>query len=190
MANSRSARKRIRANERKHLRNRAVRSAVRTSITKARRSLVATEPAEETADNVLRAVKALDRAAEKGILHRKNADRRKSRLMTLAHKLTAAGEGDTAAQRAAAVGGVKGRGKTTRARSAAAKPASKTAAARPAARGAAARGAAGRATAAARAAAAGTAGAASTRSTASAPATTTKTTTKTTKTRTSRAKKS
>ena len=117
MANSRSARKRIRANERKHIRNRTVRSAVRTRITKARRALLGTE-AGNTPELVLAAVRELDRAAEKGILHRNNADRRKSRLMSMAHRLLAAAEGtageDQAAVRAAAAGGEKGR--TSRAR--------------------------------------------------------------------------
>jgi small subunit ribosomal protein S20 len=110
VANSRSARKRIRSNERKHIRNRAVRSAVRTSITKARRALLGTLPVADTEEQVLAAVRALDRAAEKGILHRNNAARRKSRLMSMAHKLVAAtAAGEHAAARAAAVGGEKGR---------------------------------------------------------------------------------
>jgi len=40
MANSRSARKRIRSSERKHERNRAVKSAVRTKVIKARHALL------------------------------------------------------------------------------------------------------------------------------------------------------
>jgi small subunit ribosomal protein S20 len=114
VANSRSARKRIRANERKHVRNRTVRSAVRTRITKARRALLGTEVGN-TPELVLAAVRELDRAAEKGILHRNNANRRKSRLMSMAHRLIAAAEGaageDQAAVRAAAAGGEKGRGR-------------------------------------------------------------------------------
>jgi small subunit ribosomal protein S20 len=123
VANSRSARKRIRANERKHVRNRTVRSAVRTRITKARRALLGTEvQVQETPELVLAAVRELDRAAEKGILHRNNANRRKSRLMAMAHRLLAAAEGaageDQAAVRAAAAGGVKGRGRAATAKSA------------------------------------------------------------------------
>jgi small subunit ribosomal protein S20 len=129
VANSRSARKRIRSNERKHIRNRAVRSAVRTSITKARRALLGTQPALESQEQVLAAVRALDRAAEKGILHRNNAARRKSRLMAMAHKLvTAATSGDEAAARAAAVGGEKGRARGTKGKAAAKPSASKAAA--------------------------------------------------------------
>jgi small subunit ribosomal protein S20 len=124
VANSRSARKRIRANERKHVRNRTVRSAVRTRITKARRALLGTEvQVQETPELVLAAVRELDRAAEKGILHRNNANRRKSRLMAMAHRLLTAAEGaageDQAAVRAAAAGGVKGRGRAGTTKSAA-----------------------------------------------------------------------
>jgi len=110
VANSRSARKRIRANEGKHLRNRAVRSAVRTKITKARRALLGIEAAAAE-QHVAAAIRELDRAAEKGILHRNNAGRRKSRLMAMANKLAQAATAgaDQAAARAAAAGGEKGR---------------------------------------------------------------------------------
>lgn len=130
MANSRSARKRIRSNERKHIRNKAVRSAVRTSIGKARRALLGNLPAVDTEEQVLAAVRALDRAAEKGILHRNNAIRRKSRLMSMAHKLaTAAATGEEAAARAVAVGGEKGRSRA-RGKTAAKPAATRTAAAK------------------------------------------------------------
>jgi small subunit ribosomal protein S20 len=112
VANSRSARKRIRANERKHVRNRAVRSAVRTKITKARRALVGIDDAGDGQEQLVLAVSALDKAAEKGILHRRNAARRKSRLMAMAHRLaiaTEAGEDALAAARVKALGGEKGR---------------------------------------------------------------------------------
>ena len=110
MANTRSARKRIRANEAKHVRNRAVRSAVRTKVTKARHALL--NPAEQidTSEALRAAVSALDRAAEKGILHANNARRRKSRLATMAASLQRAeGAGEGAAARSSAAGGAKGR---------------------------------------------------------------------------------
>ncbi|HUY96872.1 MAG TPA: 30S ribosomal protein S20 [Verrucomicrobiae bacterium] len=88
MANSRSARKRIRAAERRHLRNRAVRSAVRTAVARARRDLVAQE-LEPAAVLVSAAVSALDKAAGHGVLHRRNAARRKSRLMRMAARAAA-----------------------------------------------------------------------------------------------------
>jgi small subunit ribosomal protein S20 len=130
VANSRSARKRIRANERKHVRNRAVRSTVRTKVAKARRELLSAD-ATAGPEELRLAISALDRAAEKGILHRKNASRRKSRLMSLAAKLASAGgaAGEQAAARAQAVGGEKGR--STRGKGAAAKTPAKAAAKKP-----------------------------------------------------------
>jgi small subunit ribosomal protein S20 len=60
-------------------RNRSVRSAVKTKITKFRRG--AAEGTESAAELVTVAVAALDRAVAKGVLHRNNAARRKSRLV-------------------------------------------------------------------------------------------------------------
>ncbi|PZR83733.1 MAG: 30S ribosomal protein S20 [Candidatus Aeolococcus gillhamiae] len=127
MANSRSARKRIRANERKHVRNRGVRSSVRTYVGKARQSLLSLEPGNtvDVEEQLKAAVRALDRAAEKGILHRNNVNRRKSRLTAMAARLIrAASEGGEHATelRAAAAGGAKGRGRAT---TAAKRPAAK-----------------------------------------------------------------
>ena len=138
MANSRSARKRIRANERKHIRNRGVRSSVRTYVGKARHALLTLEPGQtvDVEAQLKAAVRALDRAGEKGILHRNNVNRRKSRLTAMAARLIkAAGEGGEHATeaRAAAAGGAKGRGRqAASAKRAAAKPAK--AAAKPAAK--------------------------------------------------------
>ncbi len=116
MANSRSARKRIRANERKHIRNRGVRSSVRTYVGKARQSLLTLEPGHtgDVEAQLRAAVRALDRAREKGILHRNNVNRRKSRLTAMAARLIrAAAEGGEHATelRATAAGGSKGRGR-------------------------------------------------------------------------------
>jgi len=114
VANSRSARKRIRASERKRIRNRTVRSAVRTKIGRVRHALISGQT--EGIDEELRgAIKSLDKAAEKGIIHRNNAARRKSRIMAMAARLTALSGSleEQAATRAAATGGAKG--KTTRA---------------------------------------------------------------------------
>jgi small subunit ribosomal protein S20 len=125
MANSRSARKRIRSSERKHVRNRAVKSAVRTKVIKARHALL--EEGAATGEAELHAaIKALDRAAEKGILHRNNVRRRKSRLASMAARLATAAEGtEGAAARSAAAGGAKGRSAKQPARAAAAKTAVK-----------------------------------------------------------------
>ena len=84
MANTRSARKRIKQNEKRRLRNRAVRSAVRSSVKGAREAL--TGNSAESATAVHDAIRAIDRAVTQGIIHRNTAARRKS---ALARKLNA-----------------------------------------------------------------------------------------------------
>jgi len=80
LANIKSQIKRNRQNEKHRLRNRVFRGAARKAVLKARVAIQAGEPAESR-EAVLTAVKALDKAAEKGIIHKNNAARRKSRLM-------------------------------------------------------------------------------------------------------------
>jgi small subunit ribosomal protein S20 len=75
--------KRIRQNEKRRLRNRAVRSKVRTALKSAR-----TAPAETQPAAVLEAIRTLDKAVSKGVLHRNTAARKKS---ALARRLAAAG---------------------------------------------------------------------------------------------------
>src|SRR3989442_1338657 len=76
-----SAKKQARASVRRTMRNRAVRSEVKTKIVKARRTLTEAPVAESERYAVaLDAIRALDRAAAKGILHANNAARRKARL--------------------------------------------------------------------------------------------------------------
>ena len=97
-----SAKKQARASVRRTLRNRAVRSEVKTKIVKARRSLTGGPVAESDRYAIaLEAIRALDRAASKGILHRNNAARRKARLTRQLVKLG----GVPAAGAAAAKGG-------------------------------------------------------------------------------------
>jgi small subunit ribosomal protein S20 len=79
VANTRSAEKMIRAAERRRVRNRSIKSAVKTYVRKAERGI--TTAAEDTNALVVQAISKLDKAASKGILHRRNAARRKSRLM-------------------------------------------------------------------------------------------------------------
>jgi small subunit ribosomal protein S20 len=59
-------------------RNRSIKSAVKTKVTKFRRAIV--EHDERAEELALVAVSALDRAAAKGVLHRNNAARRKARV--------------------------------------------------------------------------------------------------------------
>jgi small subunit ribosomal protein S20 len=89
MPNLRSAKKRMRIEEKRRARNRAVKSAVRTQITKARAAIDTAAAQPETADAIREAIRALDKAVTKGVLHRNNAARRKSRLMARLHKAEA-----------------------------------------------------------------------------------------------------
>jgi small subunit ribosomal protein S20 len=84
--------KRFQKQEKRRLRNRSVRSAVKTYVGKARQSIVGASSREEDGlqTNLLRAVSELDRAARKGIIHPNNAARRKSRLMKRFNALAAA----------------------------------------------------------------------------------------------------
>jgi small subunit ribosomal protein S20 len=84
LANTRSARKRIKQNDKRRMRNRAVRSALRGNVKSAREAL-GTKGAE-SATAVRDAIRALDRAVTQGVIHRNTAARRKS---ALARKLNA-----------------------------------------------------------------------------------------------------
>ena len=75
MANTKSAIKRIRQNERRRLRNRAVRSKVRTALKVAR----AVEGTEKRS-TIEEAIRFLDKAVTKGVIHRNTAARKKSKL--------------------------------------------------------------------------------------------------------------
>ena len=79
MANIKSQIKRNRQNEKRRLNNRNVRGSARTAVNQARIALTAGDP--ETKEAVLKAISVLDKAAEKGVIHKNNAARRKSRLM-------------------------------------------------------------------------------------------------------------
>lgn len=80
MANHKSAIKRIRVAERRRQRNRPVISRARTDVRTAKQLIQAGNLAEAR-EAVRTAIRTLDKAAEKGILHKNNAARRKSRLM-------------------------------------------------------------------------------------------------------------
>lgn len=86
MANIRSQIKRNRQNEKRRLRNKAVRSEMRTR-TKSAVSAVESG-ADDRDEQVRQAMKEIDVAARKGVIHKNEAARRKSRL---AKKVAAAG---------------------------------------------------------------------------------------------------
>ncbi len=72
----------MRQEQKRRAHNRSVKSLVRTQVTKARQAITSTAvSAEEAEASVRAAVSELDRAAKKGVLHKNNAARRKSRLM-------------------------------------------------------------------------------------------------------------
>jgi small subunit ribosomal protein S20 len=80
LANIKSQIKRNKQNEKRRLRNRVYRGSARIAVRDARVAL-ASENVEESRVAVLGAISALDKAAEKGVIHRDNAARRKGRLM-------------------------------------------------------------------------------------------------------------
>jgi small subunit ribosomal protein S20 len=79
VANIKSQIKRNRQNEKRRLRNKAVRSEMKT------RTKAATAAAEAGADDAAEltreAIQRIDKAAQKGVIHKNQAARRKSRLM-------------------------------------------------------------------------------------------------------------
>jgi len=80
LANIKSAIKRNRQNEKRRLHNRVYRGNTRTQIKKARLA-IASGDREKAQSEVNEAIRKLDRAASKGVIHKNNAARRKSRLL-------------------------------------------------------------------------------------------------------------
>lgn len=81
MPNNAAAQKRMRQEQKRRLHNRSVKSIVKTQVTKARQAITTDVDASIAEEAVRAAVSELDRAAKKGVIHRNNAARRKSRLM-------------------------------------------------------------------------------------------------------------
>lgn len=80
MANIKSQIKRNKQNEKRRLRNRVYVGRARTYVKKARLA-IAEGTQEDAVLATKQAISALDKAAEKGMIHKNNAARRKSRLM-------------------------------------------------------------------------------------------------------------
>lgn len=78
MPNIKSAKKRVLVNETKAMHNKAVKSNLKTVLKKADAAIVANS--ENKAEAVKLAIKKLDQAAAKGILHKNTAARKKSQL--------------------------------------------------------------------------------------------------------------
>lgn len=96
MPNTKSAMKRMRQAEKRRLRNRFYRSTARTYVKRARAAIAAGD-LEAAQEAIKQAVSALDRAAEKGVIHKNNASRRKSRLMKVLNEALRAAGGASSA---------------------------------------------------------------------------------------------
>ena len=90
MANSKSAKKRIRVAERRRERNKPHRTRARTFVKKAEVAIAGGDAATST-EAVRAAISTLDSVASKGVIHKNNAARRKSRLMKKYNTLLAQG---------------------------------------------------------------------------------------------------
>jgi small subunit ribosomal protein S20 len=87
MANIKSQKKRNRQNERRHERNKAVRTELKTRVKVAGTAI---ETNADDADALVQAAqKRLGKAASSGVIHKKAAARRTSRLMKRAHSSSA-----------------------------------------------------------------------------------------------------
>ncbi|MEG0322436.1 MAG: 30S ribosomal protein S20 [Raoultibacter sp.] len=89
MANIKSQKKRIKTNEKARLRNRAVRSELKTA-TRAVRDAVEANNGTEAYAAALAACRLLDKAASKGVIHKRQASNRKSGIMLLVNPVVTA----------------------------------------------------------------------------------------------------
>lgn len=80
MANIKSQIKRNKQNQKRRMRNRVYRGTARTYVRKAEAAIKVGD-AQTSQEETLKAIKALDKAASKGVIHKNNAARRKSRLV-------------------------------------------------------------------------------------------------------------
>jgi small subunit ribosomal protein S20 len=92
LTGKKSAQKSAKVAEKNAQRNKPVRSSVKTAVTKARK-LILQNDLDAAQVAVKDAAQALDKAAQKGVLHPNNAARRKSRLMKRLNQALAASTG-------------------------------------------------------------------------------------------------
>jgi small subunit ribosomal protein S20 len=85
MPHLKSAKKRLRQNEKRRLRNRAIKSAIKTQIKKLQAAAKADTPVEELRKEYNLAAMKLDKAAAKRVVHPNLAARKKSQLAKLVH---------------------------------------------------------------------------------------------------------
>lgn len=81
MATSAQAKKRVRQNDKIHARQKGQATSMRTAISKVEQAV--NENAENTQEVLNNAIKAIDEAASKGLIHNNKASRQKSRLQKL-----------------------------------------------------------------------------------------------------------
>ena len=82
MANIKSAMKRVRQNEKRRVHNRTSVAGTRTRIRRVK-ALIQSGELDQAQTALYEAAKSLDKAAEKGVIHKNNAARRKSRLFKM-----------------------------------------------------------------------------------------------------------
>ena len=83
MPNTKSAAKRLRQNERRRVSNKAARSRLKTAVKKVRSA----SEADQATKYYREAVRLLDRAASRGLVHRNRVARSKSRLAAVVRRL-------------------------------------------------------------------------------------------------------
>ncbi len=88
MPNIKSAEKRVRQNLTRELRNRRSKSILKTSIRRFEESLQG-DDMEEAKNKLNHALRQIDKAATKGIIHKNNAARKKSRLSRIFNQSSA-----------------------------------------------------------------------------------------------------
>lgn len=88
MPNTKTAKKELRVAEKRHQHNKSLKAATKTSVTAAEKE-ISSGDLEAAKTSVISAISALDREAGKGVVHRNNAARRKSRLMKKLNKAQA-----------------------------------------------------------------------------------------------------
>ena len=89
MANTRSSKKDLRRIAKRRVRNQGTRTALKTFIKKVR-TTATTGDATATQQALVSAVSAIDKAKQRGIIHKNQAARRKSRAARAANKAAAA----------------------------------------------------------------------------------------------------
>ncbi len=86
LANIKSAKKRIRVNEKKAMRNKMIKSSVKTAVKKVN-SAIAAGDKEAASAALSSAISKINKAASKGIYHKNTASRKVSRLTLAVNKM-------------------------------------------------------------------------------------------------------